>query len=125
MASRRRMVASLVIADLCTVTGFGSLSFSGIPVLYGIGLTVAIGAGLSLLFGAILTADRGKGRLDKAPRGSSMDVVTALRMIIAGICGAVADVWGFLRSACRRVCCRDGSARLHQRLLQCTAHRDR
>jgi predicted exporter len=50
------MVASLVIADLCTVIGFGILSFSAIPVLHGIGLTVAIGACLSLLFGAILSA---------------------------------------------------------------------
>ena len=54
--ARRRMVASLVIADLCTVIGFGMLSFSAIPVLHGIGLTVAIGACLSLLFGAILSA---------------------------------------------------------------------
>ena len=36
--ARRRMVASLVIADLCTVIGFGILSFSVIPVLHGIGL---------------------------------------------------------------------------------------
>ena len=56
--ARRRMVASLVIADLCTVVGFGILSFSVIPVLYGIGRTVAIGACLSLLFGAALSADR-------------------------------------------------------------------
>ena len=58
--ARRRMVASLVIADLCTVVGFGILSFSAIPVLHGIGLTVAIGACLSLLFGAILSAGRGR-----------------------------------------------------------------
>ncbi len=57
---RRRMVASLVIADLCTVIGFGILSVSAIPVLHGIGLTVAIGACLSLLFGAILSAGRGR-----------------------------------------------------------------
>jgi predicted exporter len=53
--AQRRVVASLVIADLCTVIGFGILSFSAIPVLHGIGLTVAIGACLSLLFGAILS----------------------------------------------------------------------
>ncbi|MGA3403074.1 MAG: MMPL family transporter [Acetobacteraceae bacterium] len=58
--ARRRMVASLVIADLCTVVGFGVLSFSAIPVLHGIGLTVAIGACLSLLFGAILSVGRGR-----------------------------------------------------------------
>jgi predicted exporter len=54
-----RMIASLVLADVCTVIGFGILSFSAIPVLHGIGLTVAIGACLSLLFGAILSAGRG------------------------------------------------------------------
>ncbi len=58
--ARRRMVASLVIADLCTVIGFGILSFSAMPVLHGIGLTVAIGACLSLLFGAILSPSRGR-----------------------------------------------------------------
>jgi predicted exporter len=56
--SRDRMVASLVLANLCTVIGFGILSFSGFPVLHGIGSTVAIGAFLSLVFGAILNAPR-------------------------------------------------------------------
>jgi predicted exporter len=51
-----RTIASLVLANLCTVIGFGVLSFSGIPVLHGIGSTVAIGAFLSLIFAAILTA---------------------------------------------------------------------
>jgi len=50
------MVASLVLANLCTVIGFGILSFSRFPVLHGIGATVAIGAFLCLLFGAILNA---------------------------------------------------------------------
>ncbi len=54
--SRRRMVASLILANLCTVIGFGILSFSGFPVLHGIGVTVAIGAFLCLLFGAVLNA---------------------------------------------------------------------
>ncbi len=58
--TRRRMIASLVIADLCTVIGFGVLAFSAIPVLHGIGLTVAIGACLSLLFGAIFSARSGE-----------------------------------------------------------------
>jgi predicted exporter len=62
-----RMIASLVLADLCTVIGFGILSFSAIPVLHGIGLTVAIGACLSLLFGAILSARRWPPRLHLAP----------------------------------------------------------
>jgi predicted exporter len=59
-----RIIASLVLADLCTVIGFGILSLSAIPVLHGIGLTVAIGACLSLLLGAILsTAGTRVGRL--------------------------------------------------------------
>ena len=49
-----RTVASLVLANLCTLVGFGILSFSPIPVLHGIGGTVAIGAFLSLVFGAVL-----------------------------------------------------------------------
>jgi predicted exporter len=55
---RERTLASLVLANLCTVIGFGVLSFSHIPVLYGIGETVAIGALLSLVFAAILTKPR-------------------------------------------------------------------
>jgi predicted exporter len=53
--TRLRLVASLVLADVCTVMGFGVLSFSAMPVLHGIGLTVAIGAGLSLLFAAMFS----------------------------------------------------------------------
>ena len=59
------MIASLVLADLCTVIGFGILSFSAVPVLRGIGLTVAIGAWLSLVFAAALNS--GKRPLDFAP----------------------------------------------------------
>lgn len=51
-----RMVASLVLANLCTVIGFGILSFARLPVLHGIGTTVAVGAFLSLVFSAILTS---------------------------------------------------------------------
>jgi predicted exporter len=48
-----RVVASLVLADVCTVIGFGILSFSRIPVLHGIGGTVAVGA-----FSALSSAPR-------------------------------------------------------------------
>jgi predicted exporter len=54
-----RTLASLVLANLCTVIGFGILSFSRIPVLHDIGMTVAIGTALSLFFGAILNAQAG------------------------------------------------------------------
>jgi predicted exporter len=62
--TRERTLASLMLANLCTVIGFGVLSFSHIPVLYGIGETVGIGALLSLGFAAVLTAPR-----DAAPGG--------------------------------------------------------
>jgi predicted exporter len=49
-----RTVTSLLLANICTVVGFGVLGLSRIPVLYGIGGTVAIGTALSLVAGAIL-----------------------------------------------------------------------
>jgi predicted exporter len=57
---RERIIVSLVLANLCTVIGFGVLTFSRIPVLHGIGMTVAIGAILSLAFSAILSASKDK-----------------------------------------------------------------
>ena len=48
-------LASLGIANLCTVIGFGLLSFSQVPVLEALGSTVAPGAFLALLFAAALT----------------------------------------------------------------------
>jgi predicted exporter len=54
-AHRERSIASLVLANLCTVCGFGILSLSGIPVLHDIGATVALGTFLNLFFSAILS----------------------------------------------------------------------
>jgi predicted exporter len=48
-------LASLALANLCTVIGFGLLSFSGVPVLEALGTTVAPGAFLALLYAALLT----------------------------------------------------------------------
>ncbi len=48
-------LASLLLANLCTVIGFGLLSFSGVPVLEALGTTVAPGAFLALLYAALLT----------------------------------------------------------------------
>ena len=59
---RERMVTSLALANLCTIIGFGVLSFARMPVLHGIGMTVAIGAFLSLVFSAILTIRVGQER---------------------------------------------------------------
>ncbi len=48
-------LASLVIANLSTVIGFGLLSFSQVPVLVALGTTVAPGAFLALLFAAVMS----------------------------------------------------------------------
>lgn len=53
-----RAVASIVLANLCTVAAYGLLSFSRIPVLHDIGETVALGTFLSLLCGAVLSPRR-------------------------------------------------------------------
>ena len=47
-----RTLASLVIANIATIMGFGPLAFSGVPVLQAIGVTVAPGVFLALLFSA-------------------------------------------------------------------------
>lgn len=51
-------LASLAIANVCTVIGFGLLSFSQVPVLEALGSTVAPGAFLALLISAVLAAKR-------------------------------------------------------------------
>ncbi|MET0509198.1 MAG: MMPL family transporter, partial [Burkholderiaceae bacterium] len=48
-----RVLASLLLANLTTIIGFGILGFSSAPVLAAIGQTVGPGAALSLLFGAM------------------------------------------------------------------------
>jgi predicted exporter len=63
-ANAERMIASLVLANTCTIIGFGILSFARLPVLHGIGMTVAVGAFLSLVFAAIATS----GAMSRAPR---------------------------------------------------------
>ncbi len=54
---RRRSVASIVLANLCTVCAYGLMSFSRIPVLHDIGLTVAMGTFLCLVCGAVLSRE--------------------------------------------------------------------
>jgi len=56
-------LASLGIANVSTVIGFGLLSFSQVPVLVALGTTVAPGAFLALLFSALLTS--------RAPRSTA------------------------------------------------------
>jgi predicted exporter len=55
-----RAVASIVLANLCTVAAYGLLSFSRIPVLHDIGLTVATGTFLSLICGALFSTQAAK-----------------------------------------------------------------
>jgi predicted exporter len=55
-----RVLASLVLANLCTVIGFGVLSLASFPVLRDIGTTVAAGAFLSLIFSAIVIGSAAK-----------------------------------------------------------------
>ncbi len=61
---RRRTQVSLVVANLTTVSSFGILGLSSIPVLSAIGTTVSLGALFSLVFAAILS--RGESGLESA-----------------------------------------------------------
>jgi predicted exporter len=47
-------LASLLIANTCTVIAFGVLAFSSVPVLSALGTTVAPGALLALWFAALI-----------------------------------------------------------------------
>jgi predicted exporter len=55
-ASAALTLASLAIANLSTVIGFGLLAFSQVPVLEALGETVAPGTFLALIFSALLTS---------------------------------------------------------------------
>jgi predicted exporter len=64
-------LASLALANLCTILGFGLLCFSGVPVLEALGTTVAPGTLLALLFAAALARASGAGPSgSKAPAGA-------------------------------------------------------
>ena len=60
-AAQERALASIMLANLCTVTAYGVLSLSAIPVLHDIGETVALGTFLCLLFGAAFTGTNEQG----------------------------------------------------------------
>jgi predicted exporter len=57
-SDRTTLLASLVIANLAAVLGFGVLAFSPVPVLAALGMTIAPGAFTALLFSALLAAPR-------------------------------------------------------------------
>jgi len=52
-------LASLLLANACTSVCFGILSFSTVPVLHALGVTVAPGAILALLLSIVFTLDLG------------------------------------------------------------------
>ncbi|HEY1503257.1 MAG TPA: MMPL family transporter [Stellaceae bacterium] len=56
--TQKRSIASIVLANLCTVSAYGIMTLSSIPVLHDIGMTVAAGTFLSMLFAAFLSAGR-------------------------------------------------------------------
>jgi predicted exporter len=62
-------LASLVVANLSTVIAFGLLSFSQVPVLEALGMTVAPGAFLALVFSALLTSREPPAPVDPAAPG--------------------------------------------------------
>ncbi|HRH15225.1 MAG TPA: hypothetical protein PK225_12840, partial [Azonexus sp.] len=49
-------LASMLVANLTTAIGFGTLALSKVPVLHAVGVTVGPGAILTLLLAAILVA---------------------------------------------------------------------
>ncbi len=53
-AGMPRVLASMLLANGCTVAGFGVLAVSQTPVLHGLGMPVAIGTLLSLMFATII-----------------------------------------------------------------------
>jgi predicted exporter len=61
-------LVSLALANLTTVTGFGLLATSDLPVLRSIGTTVSIGVVLALAFSAVLAASSGRS-WTALPRG--------------------------------------------------------
>ena len=68
-ASLPLTLASLVVANLATVTAFGVLASSKVPVLADLGSTVAPGTLLALWFSALLA--RPPAPPDAAPTGGS------------------------------------------------------
>jgi len=68
--SWRRSIASVVLANLCTVSAYGLMSWSSIPLLHDIGKTVALGTFLSLICAAVLNPPYiARGRYGQEPGG--------------------------------------------------------
>ena len=86
--SRRRAVASIVLANLCTVSAYGLMTLSRLPVLHDIGKTVAIGTVLSLLFAAAITTSD-LATVLSGPASSLSDIVISRHEAAAGRQGRV------------------------------------
>jgi predicted exporter len=68
-AGMPRVLASLLLANACTVAGFGVLTLSRTPVLHDLGMPVAIGTFLSLIFATIMMSPaQTSAPSDAAPR---------------------------------------------------------
>jgi predicted exporter len=61
-----RTYASLLLANVATVLGFGLLAFSSVPVLQAMGITVAPGVILALIFSAVF-APAAQSRISQSP----------------------------------------------------------
>ena len=55
----RRLLSSLLFANLTTVAGFGLLAFSSVSILQAMGITVAPGVILALVYSAIFSRQSG------------------------------------------------------------------
>jgi predicted exporter len=66
-AGMPRVFASLLLANSCTVAGFGVLALSRTPVLHDLGVPVAIGTFLSLIFATIIMSPVQIPTLSNAP----------------------------------------------------------
>ena len=62
-----RTLASLLVANLTTVIGFGLLASSQLPILQAIGTTVAPGVVLALIFSAVLARPAAEGAAGAGP----------------------------------------------------------
>ena len=63
-----RTLASLLLANLTTVAGFGLLAFSSVPILKALGITVGPGALLALIFSAMLATPHDAAEHPAIPR---------------------------------------------------------
>lgn len=66
-ALQAQTLASLLIANITTVAGFGLLAFSTVPVLQAIGVTVGPGAVLALIISALWSRDASSAAPNTAP----------------------------------------------------------